>query len=327
MNHNRLGWLKRIGAPLVVGVLLLTVVGNLQAISDYVRLYGYEAPSSIAALAADTTMTAQARRVFYLNHPEVDDRDAFNKACTSRGEQTIVLGCYHSKDRGIFVFDVADDRLPGVEQVTAAHEMLHAAYDRLGTKERKSVNTQLQDFYDNHVTDSRIRDTVAAYQKSEPNDVVNEMHSIFATEIAQLTPELEAYYQRYFTDRSKVVRLADSYQAEFTSRQNQVASYDTQLATLKAQIDNNSSTLRQQETAISGQRKQLETYRSSGQTAAYNAAVPDYNTDVDAYNRLVQQTQTAITTYNQLVVKRNSIAMEVRQLTQSISSQPETISQ
>ena len=33
-------------------------------------------------------------------------------------EKTIILGCYHSDQEGIFVYNVTDPRLSGVEQVT-----------------------------------------------------------------------------------------------------------------------------------------------------------------------------------------------------------------
>src|SRR5206468_584885 len=127
-------------------------------------------------------------------------------------------------------------RLSGVEEVTSAHEMLHAAYDRLSTKERNRVDELLQNYYDHQLTDQRIRATIDAYKASEPNDLQNEMHSIFGTEIATLPPELENYYSQYFADRSKVTTLAGEYEQEFTSRKTEIQSYDTQLDGLRAQI-------------------------------------------------------------------------------------------
>ena len=140
-----------------------------------------------------------------------------------------MLGCYHSGQSGIFVLDVTDSRLDGVEQVTAAHEMLHAAYDRLSRSERSKVDAMLEDYYKNDLKDQRIVETINAYKKSEPKDVVNEMHSIFATEIASLPAPLEKYYQRYFTDRGQIVANAERYKSEFTSRQEAIVGYDAQL--------------------------------------------------------------------------------------------------
>src|SRR5438045_4204235 len=104
-----------------------------QNVYDWWRLRNYVVPSNVAALADDTTMDPLARKIFYVAHPALQERDTFRANCTV-DEKTIVLGCYRS-GIGIFVYDVNDPRLNGILQVTAAHEMLHAAYERLNTKE------------------------------------------------------------------------------------------------------------------------------------------------------------------------------------------------
>lgn len=321
MQHKRFTLFRRLVAPLVFVALLVCLAANARAITDYVRLFNYQPPSSITSLADQTTMTDYGRKLFYVNHPSVADRSTFNTACSSNGEQTIVLGCYHPIDRGIYIYSVSDTRLNGVEQVTAAHEMLHAAYDRLSSSEKTKINAELQDFYDNNEHDQRIRDTIAAYQKSEPNDVTNEMHSIFGTEASNLPPALETYYKKYFTDREKVVSFADDYQQEFTSREDTVKADDAKLQSLKSTIDYNKTKLSDMQSAITNLRNKMDDERSSGDIARYNADVPSYNNQVDTYNSLVRTTQADITAYNQLVSERNSIALQVQQLSQSISSQ------
>ena len=127
----------------VMGVILLgfpvLVYFNAQNLVDWWKLRGYTPPASVSALASEDTMTKYATHVFYVNHPQiVSDTATFRQDC-SENEQTIVLGCYHPEQEGIFVYNVSDPRLSGVQQVTAAHEMLHAVYARLSTKDRKPV--------------------------------------------------------------------------------------------------------------------------------------------------------------------------------------------
>jgi hypothetical protein len=325
MQHKRFQVARIIAGPIVVLAILLLVIGNLQAISDYWKLRNYAPPPTVATLADQTGMTDKARKLFYINHPQVADRSSFSGVCNNRGEHTIVLGCYHSVDRGIFLFDVTDSRLDGVEQVTAAHEMLHAAYDRLSDDERANIDGQLQNYYEHQVSDERIKSTIAAYEKSEPNDVVNEMHSIFATELITLPTELEQYYRQYFTNRIKVVTLANNYQREFTRRQEQIKDYDTRLAALKSTIDSNTGELKSREAEISAMQRQLNSYKNSGQIQQYNSMVPVFNGKVDQYNELVRSTQAAIVEYNNLVSERNAVALEIKGLTASISSQLEPI--
>src|SRR4051812_21783202 len=78
---------------LIVGVLVFGWFKR-QEIYDWARLRNYTPPANIAQLAADTTMNASAERIFYVNHPELENQKTFSSSCGSVGEQTIVLGCY-----------------------------------------------------------------------------------------------------------------------------------------------------------------------------------------------------------------------------------------
>lgn len=305
-------------------MLLLAATGGLllerQAVLDWWHLRGYTAPAAVAQLATDDTMTPAARHLLYVNHPAVTNSSVFTGHCPAGSEKTVVLGCYIGQDAGIYVYAVSDVRLNGVEQVTTAHEMLHAAYRRLSSGERKRINGLLTDYYEHSLTDQRIKDTIEAYKKSEPNDVVNEMHSIFGTEVANLPAPLETYYRQYFTNRSKVTAYTASYQGEFTNRQTQVAAYDAQLQTMGKQVDANEAQLKQDRTALDAQNAQLQAERSSGQFAAYNSGVASYNRAADSYNTLLQGTKDMINQYNDIVAKRNAIALEERQLSQELSA-------
>ena len=306
----------------LLAVLTLIAIGfwRLQDIRDWVNLETYDPPTPVVNLADDIGLTASARRIFYVNRPQLQDRSEFNSSCNSLGEQTIVLGCYHPGQGGIYVFKVTDPRLNGVDQVTAAHELLHAEYDRLGKKERDHIDTLLQSYYDTQLTDKRVKSVIDAYRKSEPNDVVNEMHSVFGTEIPNLPPELETYYARYFKDRSKITSYASSYQAEFTSRQDQVSNDDAKLKAMKSQIDADSTELKSREAQLTTLKQQMDSQRSSGDVTAYNNNVPTYNAQADAYNSLLQTTKSLISSYNDLVAQRNDLALQVTDLAHSIDS-------
>jgi hypothetical protein len=265
-------------------------------------------------------MTDQSRHDFYVNHPQVQDKAAFNQSCPNNGgEQTIILGCYIPPQNGIYVYKVVDSQLNGVEEVTAAHEMLHSAYDRLSSKDRSYVNGLLQAYY-SHLQDQRLLDIFAAYKKSEPNDLTNEMHSIFGTEVAKLPPALEIYYRQYFTDRQKVVGYASQYQAAFSSRKGQIAQYDSQLQALKQQIDGNQAALEGQDKVLNSQRQSLSSSLASGNNSDYNAQVDSFNASVKVYNGLIATTRAEISKYNKLVEARNAIAVETQNLAQELNS-------
>lgn len=311
-----------IGVLLTLAVLAVPVLVyfNAQALTDWWQLRGYTPPKAVAALASQDTMTTYARHIFYVNHPDLESNASQFRNDCNESEQTIVLGCYRSDQDGIFIYDVQDKRLAGVEQVTAAHEMLHAAYDRLSDKDKKNVDNMLTDYYNHGLTDKRVKSTIDEYRKTEPNDLVNEMHSIFGTEIAHLPAPLEKYYTRYFTNRQAVIGFEQSYQGEFTSRENQIRKDDTKLATMKADIESEEASLQSQAQTINADRQQLDNQKASGDTAGYNAGVPGFNREVQAYNAGVLRLRQDITAYNQLVKERNAIATELTSLDQALDT-------
>lgn len=310
----------------LLGVLFLAAT-NVQALQDWWLLRGYNPPPQVSALAAQDTMTQDGMHLFYINHPQLIDQSSVFKANCKTYEQTIVLGCYHAGENGIFIFAVEDSRLQGVQQVTSAHEMLHAAYERLSKSEKNYVDGLLNDYYSNDLHDQRLIDTINDYKKTEPNDVVNEMHSMFGTEVANLPAPLEKYYQQYFSNRASVVAFASNYQAEFTSRSAKIKDYEQQLANLKQKIDTEENNLSSQASQIDTDRRQLDKLNAAGSIAQYNAGVPGFNAEVDSYNAGVVQLKNDITNYNKLVVLHNQLAGELSSLYNSLNTNltPQTV--
>lgn len=282
------------------------------------RLRGYTPSSEIVKIADTTTMTSETRELFYVYHPTLEDRSGFNTRCGNMTESTIVLGCYIER-QGIYLYDVPDERLSGAVEVTAAHEVLHAAYDRLSSGERKRID-KLTAEQAAKITDERFKQTIENYRKKDAGIVPNELHSILATEMRQLSPELEAHYKNYFSDRLAVVKLAESYKQEFTSREQQVAATDQRLADLKKQIDQLNAALESQQAQLQSELIKLQGLKSSGKIEQYNAAVPAYNQLVSSYNGSVNRQKSLVTEYNQLVEERNSLAIEENELIEALDS-------
>lgn len=313
-------WLGRAFLTLLL-VALALLLWQRQAVSDWLQLAGYQPPASIVSLADQTTMTPAARHLFYLNHPQISSKSVFATQC-STSEQALVLGCYKGGESGIYILNIANhDELKGVMQVTAAHEMLHAAYDRLSTVERQHIDTELQDFYDHGLKSQRVKDEINAYKKTEPHQLVNEMHSIFATEVTKLPTSLEQYYQRYFTNRQVVVDYFQDYQQAFTSREAAIKNYDSQLASLKQQIDSEKHSLEQQAASLDSRRHQLDQERARGNASVYNHEASTYNSQVRRYNAELADLKADIARYNQLVAKRNALVIEEQRLVKQLSGE------
>ncbi len=312
--------MKRVFSSIFSITLIVVLIGAImlrQDIRDWSRLRGYTPPVEIAALADNTTMLDNSRRLFYVQHPVLADKATFNEHCREN-EHTIVLGCY-IHGRGIFLLDVDDERLSGIKEVTAAHELLHAAYERLSSKERSRVDRLLQQAYDN-LDNERLRQTIELYRRQDPNVVPNELHSILGTEVRTLPAELEEHYARYFSDRLAVVTYSERYERVFLERRNQVRIYDEQLKSLKSHIESLQASLDSQRISLDSQRSQMNSYRSSGQTQAYNEQVPIYNQKVNAYNRDIERLEALIIEHNDIVQRRNDVVSEEAELVEAIDS-------
>lgn len=306
---------------LVVLVVLLGLVTlKHQEIQDWWKLRGYTPPNAVIALANDDTMNAYTRHLFYLNKPQLPTTvTAFRTYCPEN-EDTIVLGCYHPNQNGIFIYAVQDSTLAGIQQVTAAHEVLHSVYARLSDSERAKLDTELQAYYEKGLTDSTVKAEVALYKKTEPTDVYDEMSCTFGTEIEQLPADLSAYYAQFFTDRQKIVGYEQQYQTQFTGRQLQISQYDSQLSAMKTQIDSEQSSLTTEDSSLNSQDTQLQSLLAGGQVESYNSAVDVYNTQVNSYNAGVADLKQGITEYNQLVDTRNALAGQLTTLDSAIDN-------
>lgn len=307
---------------LVIGLLVLATVWYQRfALYDWARLRNYQPSAKIAQLATDTTMKDGTRRTFYAYHPVLETQESFNQHCQA-DEKTAVLGCY-VRNRGIYLYEVPDARLKGVAQVTAAHEVLHAFYDRLSSSERKRVNDMTTAAYAK-VTDERIRSTIQSYQDNGA-DVPNELHSILGTEVRELPAELEAYYARYFTDRSKIVGYLEQYEQEFSNRRSQITTDDARLNALKQQIEQLTASLDAQASRVNTEYARLQSLKRAGKIEEYNAAVNPYNALYNQYRADYNQYKSLLNEYNTLVGERNAIAAEESQLYKALDSRPSAV--
>lgn len=305
-------------------LLVLAVLGGValgfwrsRDIMDYVALRDYQPSAVVEKLADDTTMNDKTRKVFYVNRPQLDDKQSFSTNCPKR-EETIVLGCY-VHNGGIYLLDVTDSRLSGVVQVTAAHELLHAMYERLSKKERADVDTMTADFFAT-LDNDRIRKNIENYRKNDPSVVPNELHSILATEVRNLSPELENYYKRYFNDRLSIVSYSEKYEKTFNDIEAQVAQISAQLIGIKNELDQIDKQIESLSGQIDVRRSQMDSLLSTGRTEDYNSQVDSFNADVNRYNNLVKQRQTKTNQYNELVEEHNNLATVEANLINSLKT-------
>lgn len=320
---------KRFIVSVVLLVLLWGAVAVLffqkQALYDWWRLRSYDPPADIVALANETTMNESAKRIFYVYHPQIEERESFYTHCSDT-EFTIVLGCY-SAAKGIFIFRVDDERLKGVEHVTAAHEFLHAAYDRLSSSERKRIDQLTQGAYEK-VTNERIKKTVDQYREKDESVVPHELHAILGTEVKDLPAELEEYYAQYFDDRAKIVAYSEQYEEEFAKRKEAAQRYEVQLKAMQPRIEEQDKKLKKDHAELMRESTSIEQERNSSaniDVGTLNTRIQNYNGRVELYNRQVSFLSKLVDSYNKMYEEYKKVVLEHQDLIKSIDSRPQHI--
>ncbi len=228
-----------IGGLAVVALALAGtwVLTHPQRVTDQFTVWNFSADATIAGYADRSTMTDEGRFLFYASRPQVAANPQFDTLCSSQTEGVGILGCYQHADKRIYLFDVTDDRLDGIEEVVAAHEMLHAAWDRMSEAERDDLEPLLEAAAATKADDADFAKTLEYYAQAEPGERANELHSIIGTEFRDLSPELEAHYAHYFTDRAALIDLHDASHAVFEEQQKAIDALVSQLDELQASVD------------------------------------------------------------------------------------------
>ena len=258
---------------MVVGVCLAittALVLNRQYVVDQLTVWQYKPSTEMASFADKSGMNDTGKFYFYASQPSLQDAAVFNEKCGSTERTTAILGCYNGQY--IYIYNVTDAKLDGIRETTATHEMLHAAYVRLNDTDRQKLNALLEAEYAKLKDDKKFAERMAFYERTEPGERNNELHSIIATEVADVSPELETYYKQYFADRGMVVRLYTKYASVFAALQSEADELSAQLTKLADKIE--------------------------AATNSYNTDTAKFNSDVTVFKQNVEsgkfQTQSAL---------------------------------
>lgn len=294
---------------------------NRQYISDQLSVWQYSPSQSISSISERAQLTDHGKLVFYATTPEVSTGDTFNGQCPRREVASPILGCYTSHDR-IFIFDIDNAELDGIEEVTAAHELLHAAWTRLGSAEKDRLSLHLQRAYES-VQDSAMKQRMAYYQRTEPTEFANELHSILATEVSELAPELEAHYEKFFANRQAIVAMHDRYSKTFTALYTELDEAKQKISGLSDSIAQALSVYRASESALAGD---IATFNQRA-TSGYFTTTTQFQNERSALlsrSAALERSRVAVneqmSEYNMYASQYNELVQKLNGLNQSIDS-------
>lgn len=206
-------------------------------IVDLIAVWQFEPSPAIESHIEATAMSDRGEFLFKASRPQVASSEEFNAECASLEEGTGTLGCYQPASRTILLFDVTDENLAGTEEVVAVHEMLHAAWDRMGADEHATLGPLLEAEAAARSDDAEFIERMEFYARTEPGERLNELHSIVGTEFTEISAELEEHYAEFLDDRSVVTNLHAASNAVLTSINKKVKKLVSEVEKLAASID------------------------------------------------------------------------------------------
>ena len=305
----------------VVFAIALICIINAQYIHDQVNVWLYNPTEQIVSFADRAGFSDDGYFVYLASQPTLDGTQAFNSACENVENVASILGCY--KDNKIYIYNVSDQKLDGIREVTAAHETLHAIYVRLSSGERKSVDSLLDAEYAKIKDDVAFKSKLEFYARTEPGQLNNELHSVIGTEVANISPELEEYYSKYFTNRKNVVSLNQKYLNVFNDLKTQATTISDQINSIVSEINQKTS---QYNADVSILNSDISNFNYRADNSWFNTQdqfdqeraglvgrVNDLTNDKNSISDSINQ-------YETLVAEYNSIATESKKLYNSLDS-------
>ena len=328
--------------PLIGKIILIFTILSIgffiyifqQDIRDRYTVSVFSPTAEIETITKDTEMTDSGKFYFFTGLPEINDAESFNKNCERKEQSSPILGCYVNKK--IYIYNVKNDsRLQGVKSITAAHEMLHSAWDRLNSSQKEKLSTLLEKAFQNVKNDELIK-RMEYYEREQPGDRAEELHSILGTEYSNLGSELENYYKRYFANRSKLVNIYDKYNEIFVDLTQTQKSLLTEINNLESILKAKIATYNKDVDQLNEDVEKLESTRPGIDKTNWSA-VQDFNNKRDKLIARINELeveykniQTEQDKYKSLINSYNSNVLVLNDYNNSIDStlkSPATVSE
>src|SRR3989344_3763426 len=224
-------------------------------------------------------MTREGKFYLYASHPSLEKTQNFNKLCDRKESSSAVLGCYAANK--IYVYDIDDTKLDGIREVTTAHEMLHAAYQRLGSDEKTKVNALLDAEYRKRADDTALAERMDFYKRA----ALVQLHAKYAAEFTKLKDEATSL-SRQLKDKSGAIETGSAeYNESVKNLNGDIESFNSRATagqfTSRSEFNSERAALLSRINALEQQRSEIDE-----QIKLYESLRQRYNATVDESQQL-----------------------------------------
>ena len=311
---------KVIGLSLV-GVVLVAIAAfvilNFGPLKDQYLAATYQPSAEISQIENELQLTDQGTKLFRASQPSLEDQADFNAHCDSHNAEVSVLGCYANSR--IYLYRAQQTELKGVQEATAAHELLHAVWARMSNDEHERVGALLKDYYAQH--QEQFGEEMKLYDETQRLD---ELHSRVGTEGRNLLKELDEHYAQYFQNQKRIVGFYDAYNNRFKGLKHEANQLLIEIKDLENTINNQTIDYKTRTEALSGQIKEFNTCAQTPDCftsqSAFNAKRNELLTEQKALEELYNQINHETAVYNEKVAAYNANIFHTQTLQNSINS-------
>ena len=218
----------------ILGLILIVIVIvcflNRRWINDFFRGLSYSPSNMMSQIRDDLDLADKGKFIFNASLPELNQSDDFNEKCRARNEETAVLGCY--VEENIYVYNIEDKELDGIRELTTAHELLHAVFERTSESEKERLKPFLEKVY----KDNRkiLEEDIETYDESEKFE---ELYVRAGTQVKKLPEELEKHYAEIFKDQDKVVSFYEKYISVFRRVEEELDKLTIEISSISNEIE------------------------------------------------------------------------------------------
>ncbi|MBR3132083.1 hypothetical protein IKG33_01580 [Candidatus Saccharibacteria bacterium] len=273
----------------VLIVLSLFVIINRAWVHDLFRGLSYKPSSEMSRIRDELKLTDRGQFLFNASQPVLSGKGEFNANCrTEADEEIAVLGCYTSDN--IYVYDIDAKELDGIRELTTAHELLHAVWERMSEGERKELDLVLTKTFDQNK--SFMEDEIKNYDADKKQE---EIYVRAGTEVKDLPSDLEKHFKEIFKDQDLIVSYYEKYITVFRE-------IEAEMSRLKGEMEGISAEI-------------------SSKTAEYENRIAKLNTEIAEFNNCAN-TEGCFQTQYLFYLRRNELVAEQ----EALSSMHEEIS-
>lgn len=321
--------LRRVASIVVVSLIAVAGVfaySNKQFLSDVWAANTFQPSPEITSLQESIALTDRGNRVFLASQPTLDDAEQFNENCASvdHDEDGHILGCF--ADDQIHLFNIQDERLAGIVEVTAAHELMHAVFQRIQGPARDDLVNKLIDLYDEmKVTHPVLSERMSVYEHLSRTSFANELHSVFATEAWPLPVWLQQHYAQWFTDQQVISTFYNSFHGTFEDLYAQSEALSAELESIRADVEQRRVLYREAldiyNAELADFKQRNEAYEFSSNPAEFYRLRDDFDARRAALNAEVDAINAEIARYEALRAELNKLSELNRELQSQMSAQ------